>query len=444
MSSSPPVTPPPSVETPESPAPRLPFDILLAPGHGWFRSLRHVEYRVFWTGNFISNIGSWMQNVAQGWLVLQLTNSPFWLGLIGFMQQFPALLFSLLAGVIADRASRRRMLLATQTTMMVLATVLAILTQGHWITVRQIIVLAFFAGTTMALNAPTYQSAIRDLVPPEDTLNAIALNSIQFNMSRVLGPSLAGFTIAGLGVAACFYLNALSYVPLLFVIARVAFPARTPRAEASLREEISEGFRYVRAHGEILLLVVIVALVSGFGLPYLVMMPVFARDILQVGAKGLGYLVTAAGAGALLGGFRLARHPAHKHRGPLVLGAALVFFAAIVLFCFSRTPAVSALLLAVAGGAMVGSVATANSLIQTLVPDSIRGRVLSMHTMAFLGFTPLGSRRSGGPMDRARGAGRFKRLCADPDRGDCAHGAGRPPFALVRARRASLRLALLC
>jgi len=390
MAPTPPVIPP-SLETPESPTPRLPLELLLAPGHGWFRALRHVEYRVFWTGNFVSNIGSWMQNVAQGWLVLQLTNSPFWLGLVGFAQQMPALIFSLLGGVIADRASRRRLLLATQATMMLLALGLAVLTSLHWITVRQIIMIAFLAGTTMALNAPSYQAAIRDLVSREDTLNAIALNSIQFNMSRVLGPSLAGFAIAGLGVAACFYLNALSYVPLLFVIARVAFPAREVRAASSIAADVAEGFRYVRNHRTILMLVVLVAMVSMFGLPYLVMMPAFARDVLRVGAAGLGYLVAAAGAGALLGGIHLAMLKPHRRRGPLVLGAELVFFTALLLFCFSRRPALSALLLAVVGGAGVSSVATINSLIQTLVPDSVRGRVLSMHTMAFLGFTPLGS-----------------------------------------------------
>lgn len=382
---------PPSVETPESPAPRVPLDLFLAPGRGWFRALRHREYRVFWTGNFVSNIGSWMQNVAQGWLVLQITNSPFWLGLVGFAQQMPALVFSLLGGVIADRTSRRRMLLITQTSMMLLALVLAVLTNLNWITVRDIVLIALLAGTTMALNAPTYQSAIRDLVPREDTLNAIALNSIQFNLSRVLGPSLAGFTIAGLGVAACFYLNALSYVPLLFVIARVAFPARQSREATSIRGDLAEGFRYVREHRTILVLVVLVAMVSMFGLPYLVMMPAFARDVLSVGAPGLGYLVAAAGAGALLGGIHLAMLKSHRRRGPVVLAATLIFFAAILLFCLSRRPLLSALLLAVAGGAMVSSVATVNSLIQTLVPDSIRGRVLSMHTMAFLGFTPLGS-----------------------------------------------------
>ena len=383
--------PPPSAETPESPAPRLPLDVLLAPGSGWFRALRSPVFRIFWAGNFVSNIGSWMQNLAQGWLVLQLTNSPFWLGLVGFAQQVPALVFSLLGGVIADRASRRKLLLATQTTMMILALVLAVLTHLRLVTVRQIVIIAVFAGITMALNAPNYQSAIRELAPEEDILNAIALNSIQFNASRVLGPSLAGFTIAAMGTAACFYLNALSYVPLLLVIARVPFPTRASREASSLGKDLAEGFRYVWHQRTILLLVLLVGMVSMFGLPYLVMLPAFAKDVLHVGARGLGYLAAAAGAGALLGGLRLASLKSHRRRGPVLFGSALTFFAAILLFCVSRQPVVSALLLAVVGGAMVGSVATALSLIQTLVPAEIRGRVLSMHTMAYLGLTPLGS-----------------------------------------------------
>ncbi|MBI3664110.1 MAG: MFS transporter [Acidobacteria bacterium] len=370
---------------------RLPLDVLLAPGHGWFRALRHTEFRVFWTGNFVSNIGSWMQNVAQGWLVLTLTNSPFWLGVVGFAQQVPALLFSLPGGVIADRAGRRKLLLTTQTAMMLLALTLAVLVTMKQATVERITVIAFLAGTTMALNAPSYQAAVRDLVEREDTLNAIALNSIQFNLSRVVGPSLAGLTIAGLDIAACFYLNALSYVPLLFVLARTRFPEREDRAANSWREDLAEGFRYVRTNRTILLLIVIVAIVSMFGLPYLVMMPEFAKNVLHVGPKGLGYLMGAAGFGALLGGVHLASMKPHRRRGPLVLFSATLFFTAILLFCLSRQPLLSMFLLAVAGGAVVGSVATVNSLIQTLVPDEIRGRVLSMHTMAFLGFTPLGS-----------------------------------------------------
>jgi MFS family permease len=252
----------------------------------------------------------------------------------------------------------------------------------------------------MALNAPTYQAAVRDLSHREDTLNAIALNSIQFNLSRVVGPSLAGFVIAGMGVGACFYLNALSYVPLLFVIWRVRFPLRESREANALGAEMAEGFRYVWGHRSLLVLILLVAIVSMFGLPYLVMMPSFARDVLKVGATGLGYLVAAAGLGALLGGIHLAMFKPHWRRGPLVLGAAVVFFTAILLFCFSRQPVISALLLAVVGGALVSSVATINSLIQTLVPDSIRGRILSMHTMAFLGFTPLGSLLVGAVAER--------------------------------------------
>lgn len=391
---------------------RQPLDYLLAPGAGWFRALRHTEFRIFWTGNFVSNIGSWMQNIAQGWLVLQITNSPFWLGVVGFAQQVPALLFSLPGGVAADRVGRRRLLLVTQTIMMVLAFLLAVLVTLNIITVGRLVVIAFLAGTTMAINAPSYQAAVRDLVEREDTLNAIALNSIQFNMSRVVGPSLAGFAIAGLSIDACFYLNALSYVPLLFVIARTRFPAREERPDNSIAAQLAEGFRYVWTHRPILVLILVVAMVSMFGLPYLVMMPEFARNVLRVGPKGLGYLVAAAGAGALLGGIHLATLHPRRRRGPLVIFSAMIFFAAVTAFCFSRQPRLSAFLIAVAGGAGVSAAATVNSLVQTLVPDEIRGRVLSMHTMAFLGFTPLGSlmvgalaERLGAPMAMALSSG---------------------------------------
>jgi MFS family permease len=279
----------------------------------------------------------------------------------------------------------------TQSIMTVLALVLAVLTSLGWITVDKVAAIAFLAGTTMAINAPSYQAAVRDLVTREDTLNAIALNSIQFNTSRVLGPSLAGFVIAGFSVEMCFYLNALSYVPLLYVISRTNFPPMEARPESTVIADLKEGFHYVWKHRTILLLILMVAIVSMFGLPYLVMMPEFARNILKVGPKGLGYLVASAGLGALLGGIHLAMMPSTRKRGPLVLSSAMIFFAAVISFCFSRQPQLSALLIGIAGGAAVNSVATVNSLIQTLVPDEFRGRVLSMHTMAFLGFTPLGS-----------------------------------------------------
>jgi len=385
--------PPNTVETPQSPQPRVPFDMFLAPGRGWFRALRHPQYRFFWTGNFVSNVGSWMQNVAQGWLVYELTHSPFWLGLVSFAQQVPSLVFSLPAGVVADRWSRRKILFVTQTVMMILAALLTALAYYNVVEIEHMVAIAFLAGTTMAFNAPTYQAAIRDLVKEEDTLNAIALNSIQFNLSRVLGPSVAGIVIALSSTAVCFFLNALSYVPLLFVIAQVKFPERIaqPNTRSGFRAELGEALEYVRSHPDVLMLISLVAMVSMFGLPYLTMMPAFAHDVLNVGAKGLGYLVASAGVGALLGGIHLAQMKDTQKRGPLVLAAAMVFYAAILCFSLSRNAMLSALLLAVAGGGMVNCAATVNSLIQTRVPDHIRGRVLSMHTMAFLGFTPLGS-----------------------------------------------------
>lgn len=386
-----PVIPGDTAETAATPAPRLPLDLLLAPGRGWFRALRHHDFRLFWAGNFVSNIGTWMQNIALGWLVFTLTGSPLWLGVVGFVQQAPALLFSLVGGVLADRTGRRQMLLATQSAMLTFALALALLVWLEWITMPMIVGLAFLAGTTMAINAPTYQASLRDLVDREDTLNAIALNSIQFNLSRVVGPSVAGLIISAWSVEACFFLNALSYLALLHAIRIVRFPERETRAPESVRAEIVEGFHYVWQRREILVLVVTVAMVSMFGLPYLIMLPVFAEEVLAVGAKGLGLLSAAAGVGALAGGIHLAVMPARRRRGPMVLFAAMVFFAALVGFCFSRHPLLSAALLAVVGGAAVSAVATVNSLIQTVVPDQIRGRVLSMHTMAFLGFTPLGS-----------------------------------------------------
>lgn len=369
---------------------------LFAPSTGILRALRHRNYRLFWTGNFLSNIGTWMQNVAQGWLVLQLTNSAFLLGLVGFAQSIPSLIFSLLGGVIADRADRRKLLLATQTLMLLFTLVLAISISAGVVTVHEILAIAFLMGTATAINAPSYQSFVQDLVGKDDVLNAIALNSAQFNLSRVLGPSAAGLAVAGFGIAVCFYLNSLSFLAVIVALAMIQFPTVVREGAFSVRRNLIEGFRYVWGHGEILWLIILVALVSMFGLPYLVLMPIFARDVLNAGARGLGYLVTASGIGALGGALLLASWRSRQRRGPLVLAAALVFFTAIVLFALSRHFWLSFALLVVVGGAMVSTVATINSLLQMLVPDEMRGRVLSMHTMAFLGFSPLGSLLVGG------------------------------------------------
>lgn len=355
------------------------------------RALRHRNYRLFWTGNFLSNIGTWMHQVALGWLVLEMTNSPFLLGLVGFAQFVPALLFSLPGGVIADRVNRRRWLLLTHGAMLLLALALALSVTLEIISYTEILAIAFLLGTASAVNAPAYQAMVRDLSSGEDVLNAIAMNSMQFNLSRFIGPSIAGILVSTVGLVSCFYVNAASFLAPLVALSLVHWQGEAHAASGSLGGRLMEGIRYLRGHHQILLLVSIVAMVSLFGLPYLIFLPVFARDVLQVGARGLGYMTSASGGGALLGAVVLATWPAERRRGPLVLAGTLVFFSGVLLLALSRSFALSLVALVVVGAAMVLAVATINSLIQTLVPDAVRGRVLSWHTMAYLGFSPLGS-----------------------------------------------------
>ena len=364
---------------------------LFAPSSGILRSLRYRNYRLFWTGNFLSNIGTWMHHVALGWLVLEMTNSPFLLGVVGFAQFVPALIFSLPGGVIADRVNRRRWLLATHAVMLVLALTLAVVVSLGVITYPAILVLAFLLGTTSAFNAPAYQAMVRDLSSKEEVLNAIALNSIQFNLSRSLGPALAGILVSTVGLAICFYVNTASFLAPLIALSLITYHGHPRPATGSIREGLKEGICFLRGNGHILLLVSLVGMVSLFGLPYLIFLPVFARDILGVGAGGLGYLMSASGVGALLGGLVLASWRQHWRRGPLVLGGAFLFFSAVLLLALSRNFYLSLAALLLVGGAMVCTVGTVNSLIQTLVPDQVRGRVLSWHTMAYFGFNPVGS-----------------------------------------------------
>ncbi|MFQ5663278.1 MAG: MFS transporter [Terriglobia bacterium] len=390
--SSEPVYPEGVVPPPAAPAlaPTLPGR-LLAPHTGMLRALRHRNYRLFWTGNFLSNIGTWMHHVALGWLVLEMTNSPFLLGLVGFAQFIPALIFSLPGGLIADRVNRRRWLLRTHSAMLLLALTLALLVTLEIITYGAILAIAFLLGSATALNAPAYQAMVRDLSSHEDVLNAIALNSMQFNTSRFIGPTIAGILVSTVGLAICFYVNSASFLAPLIALCLVRYPGSPAPSTASIREGLGEGFGYLWGHRRILLLVSLVAMVSLFGLPYLIFLPVFARDVLHVGARGLGYMMSASGGGALLGAILLAMWHPERRRGPLVLGGLLLFFGGVLWLALSRNFYLSLLALFVLGGAMVAVVATVNSLIQTLVPDSVRGRVLSWHTMAYFGFSPLGS-----------------------------------------------------
>jgi MFS family permease len=333
-----------------------------------------------------------MQSVAQGWLVLQLSNSPFWLGFVGFAGSLPVLVFALVGGVVADLFDRRRLLLLTQTALMLLAVVLGTLTELRVVAVGHIVVIALASGVMTALTLPTYQAIVRDLVEPEDLMNAIALNSIQFNLSRVIGPTLAGFAVGAIGVAGCFYINAVSFLALIFALRRIRVPQMSgPPRTNSLWEGFLEGVAYVRAQGRILRLLAIVAVISLFGLPYITLLPIFARDILRCGATGLGYLMAASGTGAVLGALILARLGDFRSKGALAVLGGITFGLATFGFALSRTFELSLFFLFMDGWAMVSSAAVVNTLLQTHVPGHVRGRVMSLYTLSFMGLMPVGN-----------------------------------------------------
>ena len=266
------------------------------------RALRHANFRLFWSGNFLSNIGTWMQNVAQGWLVLTLTaNSAFWLGVVGFAASIPFLLFTLFGGVIADRVNKRNLLLVTQTAMMLLAFALAALTWLKMITVWEVIALAFLNGMANAMNTPSYQALVPRLVPRKDLTNAIALNSAQFNLSRILGPTLGGYAMAMFGMAGNFFLNGLSFLAVLFALFRIEYPEQEQQHHPSYLTSLRQGFGYLRRQPEMLVLIWMVVVSSFLALPFITFIPYFARMQLHTDETGLGWLMAASGFGACAG-----------------------------------------------------------------------------------------------------------------------------------------------
>jgi MFS family permease len=357
--------------------------------------LRHQDFRLFWAGNFLSNTGTWMQNVAQGWLVLQLSNSAFWLGVVGFASAIPILFFALIGGVIADHANNRKLLMATQSAMMIFAFIMCGLAYFKIITVQEITLLALGTGLAMSLNTPSYQALVPQLIPREDLTNAIALNSAQFNMSRVIGPTLGGFAMALVGVAGNFFLNGLSFLAVLFALTRMRYPTREAPPEGHLWDKLKQGFAYVFGHMYMAPLVLLIAIASLLVVPYLTFVPYFARDILHSDARGLGILMACNGVGAFFGAGHIAYVTNIRGRGVFVVRSGAALFAVIILFCLSRSFLLSGLLLIVAGYFMIIMVATVNALLQHLAADSMRGRVMSIYSTAFLGLPPIGSLMAG-------------------------------------------------
>ena len=359
------------------------------------RALRNPNFRLFWSGNFLSNIGTWMQNVAQGWLVLLLTNSAFWLGVVGFAGSIPFLIFTLFGGVIADRVDKRRLLLVTQTVMMMLAFLLAALAWFKVISVWEVAAIAFMNGVAMSMNAPSYQAMVPRLVKREDLTNAIALNSAQFNMSRILGPTLGGYAMAIFGVAGNFFLNGVSFLAVLWALTHIEYPDEKPARHESMWASLRGGFAYLHENKQMLVLMWMTVAASLFGIPFLTFIPYFAKVQLNAGESGLGWLLAASGFGAVLGAMTVAIAGMIRHRGRVLTVAGVVFFLAIIGFSESHSFALSECLAFFEGYCGIMMISCFNVSIQHLSSDEMRGRVMSIYATSFLGLPPLGALLAG-------------------------------------------------
>lgn len=362
-----------------------------------FRALSHRNFRLFWIGAFLSNIGTWMQAVAQGWLVLQLTNSAFWLGLDAFMATAPGFLLTLVGGVFADLIDRRRLLIYTQVVAGLAALGLATLVATGVVNRWMVLAFSFVTGCCMALASPSYLAMTYDLVGREDLANAIAMNSTQFQLSRVVGPSLAGVGFKLFGLAGCFFANGLSFIAVVVALTMVR-PAlvRQPAAHAvndhrALLRDLIAGLRYVRNRPRVSSLLLLSGVNSLFGAPYFTMVPIYARDIFHLGETGLALMMGTSGAGAFLGALLVAYLGDFRRKGWLVLAGAFMFGVCVTNFALSKRLPASLIFLFGVGFALVVSVAITNTLLQKLVTDKMRGRVMSMFILSFMGTMPIGN-----------------------------------------------------
>ncbi|MGQ9772104.1 MFS transporter [Chloroflexus sp.] len=354
-----------------------------------FRALRHRNYRLFFFGQLISLTGTWMQSVAQGWLVLRLTDSPFLLGLVVAANSLPVLFLTLFAGTVADRFPKRRILLVTQSIAMILAATLAGLTLTGTVHISHVLILAFLLGCVNAFAAPTRQAFTVEMVGREDLLNAIALNSSIFNGARTMGPAVAGIVVAWIGEGPAFLFNALSFGAVLASLSLMQLDAH--QANGMQRGNMLRvGLQYIASEPSVRALLLRAGAVSFFCFVHIPLLPVFARDILQIGAAGLGWLSAASGFGSLVAALTLAQLRDDAPRGKLLTTASLLYAPLLIGFTQARTVPLALLFIGLCGWAGVTTMALTNTLIQLIVPDELRGRVMSVFTLSLMGLSPLG------------------------------------------------------
>jgi MFS family permease len=384
------------LETKASPLdPATPPPLRSAFLHRAFAAFTYRDFKVLWFGAFASTVGTWMQKVAQSWLVFDLTKSSLYLGLDDFLGQLPILLFTIIGGVIADRHDRRHLLLGSQYVQMSTAFTLALLVLTNHVQVWHILALSFTAGFAQAFGGPAYQSLVPSLVHKKDLPNAIALNSIQFNLARVFGPLLSSTTMAAFGAAACFGLNGLSFLVVIVALMSLTVKHLPPAERKPMLEEMKGGFAYARSEPTIIALTVLASMTTFLGLPLLTFLPIFARDIFHGDVGTYSRMMAFSGAGAVIGALVVAWLGRFRHMGLTLLLVQVVFGALITSFALSRTFWLSNLLLFSAGACLLCVFSMTASLVQLIVPDHLRGRVMSIYMVAFRGGMPLGSLASG-------------------------------------------------
>ena len=358
-----------------------------------FRSLRHRNFRLFFSGQLVSLIGTWMQNVGQAWLVLEMTHSSFKLGVVSALQFAPMLFLSFFAGTFVDYFSKRKIIIMTQTILMLLAFTLTILDYTGVVQYWHVVILATLLGIVNTIDMPARQSFIIEMVGKEDLMNAIAMNSSIFNAARAVGPAIAGLLIGAAGTALCFFVNGLSFLAVLWGLLLMKFesaPASEPRSYHVV-EDIKEAMRYIKATPVVMVTILLVAVVSIFATNFTVLVPIFARQELHRDAAAFGFLLSSFGIGALIGAVSLAALSRHGPKPDILLGGGLGLSLMLIMIGLQKTYGVTALLLALSGWCMVTFFGMANTTVQLSTEDRLRGRVMSVYTFTFGGLTPFGS-----------------------------------------------------